>query len=126
MMEDWIQEGIEKLKAEYDSVPPPWIVFPDEHPYSLCWRMGDGEMHLEIWSVWWEQQNYTEAERIDYFRGWMPPPRWLEWTIDAIWEDDESDFDENAAFARIEALGFGTKAEFDRDFDDPKWYDSED
>ncbi|GAP98078.1 hypothetical protein [Leptolyngbya sp. NIES-2104] len=124
-MEDWIQEGIEKLIAEYSDVPPPWVIF-DEHPYSLCWRMGGGEAHIEIWSAWWEEKNYSEAERIEYFRRWMPPPRWLEWTIDAIWEDDESDFDENAAFARIEAIGLGTKAEFEKDFDDPKWYNVED
>lgn len=123
-MEDWVQEGIEKLKAEYGDVPPPWVVY-DEHPYSLCWRMGGGEGHIMIWSDWWEQQNYEEAERIEYFRRWMPPPRWLEWVIDAIWEDDESDFDENAAFDRIEAIGLGTKAEFEKDFDDPKWHDFE-
>lgn len=124
-MEDWIHQGIAKLEAEYRDVPPPWIIFPDEHPYSLCWRMGSGEAHIELWSTWWEEQHYDEADRIAYFRRWTPPPRWLEWTIDAIWEDDESDFDQNAAFARIEALGLGTKAEFDRDFDDPKGYDFE-
>ncbi len=127
-MEEWQQE-MQQLKAEYGTVPPPWIVFPNEHPYSLFWRMGSGEAHLMLWWAWWQQEQYDEAARIAYFRQWSPPACWLEWMAEAIWEypdeadvEDEQDEDDNIArFAWIEQLGFGSRAEFERDLADPKW-----
>ena len=37
------------------------------------------------------------------------------------WVDDPDAFDYSQYFSRVEGLGFGTRAEFDRDIDDPKW-----
>ncbi|MCY6492153.1 hypothetical protein [Leptolyngbya sp. GGD] len=123
-MEAWQLEAIRKLESEYGTVPPPWVVF-NEHPYSLCWRMGGGEAHIEVWSDWWEEKDYSEAEKIEYFRQWKPPASWLEWMIDAIWEPADTDEEELANFARAEALGFGSKAEFDRAISDPKWLEAD-
>ncbi|MBC7804758.1 MAG: hypothetical protein H7145_01280, partial [Akkermansiaceae bacterium] len=62
-----------------------------------------------------------------FFRKYPPPPRWLEWMIEAIWDvhgwEQEEEFDYTPYFDRTEALGFGGKADFDRDIEDPKWVD---
>lgn len=124
---DWKAQQIAKLIAEYGAVPPPWVVFPNTHPYDIGWRMGGGEAHIEVFGTWWDRQQdqWNEAQRIDYFRQWPPPPCWLKWTIDVIWEieaDDEDDFDYSDYFARLEAIGFGSQADYEQDLDDPKWY----
>jgi hypothetical protein len=38
-MTEWITSEINNLIGKYGTVPPPWVIF-DEHPYSMCWRMG--------------------------------------------------------------------------------------
>src|SRR5260370_37604482 len=43
-MEPWMQREIDSLVAEHGTVPPLWVMF-DEHPYSICWRVGGGESH---------------------------------------------------------------------------------
>src|SRR5512133_570637 len=85
---EWIEKRIIELAEEYGSVPPPWFIFPDTHPYDIGWRMGGGESHLMVFNNWWEQEkkNWDEAQRVEYFRRWPPPPRWLKWMIDAIWD----------------------------------------
>lgn len=130
--EEWVQSEIVRLTAAHGAVPPPWVAFPDTHPYDICWRMGNGEAYLDVVHTWLDQQRATqrfdEAARIAYFRRWPPPPRWLCWMIDVIWDvehqDDEEDGGEAACspyFARAEALGFGTRADYQKDMDDPKW-----
>ena len=126
---EWVESRMIELVAEYGAVPPPWFMFPDTHPYSLFWRMGDGEGHLEVFDAWWAQQKdqLDEGQRVDYFRQWPPPPRWITWMLDVIWDiepwesDDPDPFDYAPYFARSEALGFGTQAEFKRDINDPQW-----
>ncbi|MCG8366997.1 MAG: hypothetical protein MJA27_27145 [Pseudanabaenales cyanobacterium] len=126
---EWITNRIAELVSEHGAVPPPWFMFPDTHPYDICWRMGAGEFHVMVFHAWWEEQkqNYDEAQRIEYFRKWLPPPRWLTWMIDVIWDinlsevDNPEEYDYSSYFARTEELGFGTQAEFERDMDDPTW-----
>jgi hypothetical protein len=126
---EWIENHIAELVSEHGSVPPPWFIFPDTHPYDICWRMGAGESHLIVFGIWWdrEKKKLDESQRVEYFRKWPPPPRWLTWMIDVIWEtgalelDDPESFDYSPYFSRAEKLGFGTKSEFDADMEDPKW-----
>jgi hypothetical protein len=128
-MKDWIESEIARAIDKYGDVPPLWIIFPDEHPYSICWRMGYGEGYVEMWGQWWQQQNWNEFQRITYFRQWTPPYAWLEWTIEAIWDLrawEETDFDYLPYFDRLETLGFGSQKDYERDLDDPKWLDRED
>ena len=127
---DWIDQAIERLVKEYGAVPPPWQLFQDKHPYSMFWRMGAGESHLMVFSRWWADRNLEEAARIEYFRRWPPPPRWLEWTIEALWNidpwnEEEDELDYAPYFERIAKLGFGTRADFEKDFNDPRWLASE-
>lgn len=65
----WKEQQIAKLTAEYGAVPPPWVMFPNTHPYDICWRMGGGEAHIEVFGAWWQRQKdqWNEAQRIDYF-----------------------------------------------------------
>lgn len=126
---EWIERQIADLTSEYGAVPPPWFMFPDSHPYDIIWRMGAGEAHTMVFSAWWERQkeNLSEPQRIEFFRKWPPPPRWLTWMLDVIWDlhpwemEDPESFDYSSYFKRIEAMGFGTQEEYERDLNDPKW-----
>ena len=127
-----IDKRIQELVLEYGSIPPPWFMFPDTHPYEIGWRMGDGEFYVMVFSEWWEREKrgYDEAQRIEYFRKWPPPPRWLPWMIDVIWDidplemEDPETYDYSPYFARTEQLGFGTQAEYEADIDDPRWLEA--
>ena len=122
-----IDREIAAYVGKHGAVPPPWIVFPDTHPYDGTWRMGAGECYLEVFRRWWRTHNLDEEQRIEYFRKWPLPPRWLEWMIDAIWApqfedgEDEQDLAFAPYFDRVEALGFGSKADYDKDLADPRW-----
>src|SRR6185503_3800064 len=126
-MDAWMQEEIDALVVAHGTVPPPWVVYY-EHPHSLCWRMGGGESLMMVWSEWWPQQNLTEAQRIEYFRKWKPPHCWLAWLIDAIWGVnyyDEDDATLAPYFERTQALGFGSRQEWEADYSDDKWLEIE-
>jgi hypothetical protein len=116
------REEVKRLTAEYGTVPPPWVVF-DEHPYSICWRMGGGESHQQLWWEWWQRQRLTEEQKVAYFRRWPPPHCWLAVLIEALWGVDTFDEQANLApyFERTSALGFGSQEDHERDLEDPKW-----
>lgn len=123
-------EEIDRLVAEYGTVPPPWAMY-DEHPYSICWRMGEGEGHIWLWWEWWPLQEFTEDRKIAYFRRWPPPHCWLAFLIEAIWGVDTFEGEDEGGkkkeelspyFERTRALGFGGREEYEKDLDDPKWH----
>ncbi|WP_425146195.1 hypothetical protein [Deinococcus sp.] len=122
MTADWLEVATQQLVAQYGSVPPPWVPYPEFHPYSAFWRMGGGEGHIMVFSAWWQAQDFDEAEAVSYFHRWPPPAAWLEWMIDAIWNPgDSEDFDATPYFERVEELGFGSQADYERDLDDSRW-----
>ncbi len=118
-----MQEEVDRLIAEHGTVPPPWVVY-HEHPYSMCWRMGDGESHKELWRGWGGKQGFSEDQKVAYFRRWPPPHCWLAFLIEAVW--GVGTFEERDIlapyFERTEALGFGSQQEYERDLEDPKWH----
>jgi hypothetical protein len=122
-MEPWMQEEIDQLVAEYGTVPPPWVVH-NEHPASIYWRMGEGEGQIEVWWAWWPRQNYTEEQKIAYFRRWPPPHCWLAFLIEQVWSIDPYCERKNLGpyFERTAALGFGSQLDYERDLKDPKWH----
>lgn len=115
---------ITKLINEHGSVPPPWFKFPDTHRYSICWRMGEGEDYIETFFTWWEEtkESLDESQRIEYFRKWPPPPRWLGWMSELIWDLDFEDFEDEENyrpyFVRTKELGFGDEEEYQKDWEE--------
>ena len=124
---------------------PPWEKH-NEHPCSLCWRMGCGESYIMAWWEWW-RQNYkdkhrSEKEEITYFQEHSPPPHcWLAFVVEAIWDpvdgddqeamilDDsveESDLKPEVAicFEKLKASGLGGYQDYVKDSRDPKWLDT--
>jgi len=131
-MQAWMCKEIDSLVAEYGMVPPPWVVY-NRHPYSICWRMGGGESHIMVWREWWPQQGFTDDQKIAYFRSWPPPPCWLTFLIEAIWDVDMSEWDVDTSeeeeftpyFKRTSELGFGSQHDYQQDLNDPKWLEQE-
>ncbi|KAF4434137.1 integrin alpha n-terminal [Fusarium acutatum] len=85
---------------------------------NIGWRMGAGESYIMMYWTWWEQQKeqLDEKQRIEYFRRWPPPPEWLIWMIEIIWDLDPKDFEDeddySPYFRRTETLGFGSEDDY--------------
>lgn len=107
---DWTsatQDRIAAEVAEHGGVPPPWAAFSDFGPYSLGWRMGDGELYSAAWTVWSESLDWSEGQRLAYLRRSPAPAEWRETAVRFLWNlDVYTDAAELAqAVARAEALG---------------------
>ncbi|HMF42069.1 MAG TPA: hypothetical protein VKQ32_15455 [Polyangia bacterium] len=118
---------IAALVAEHGEVPPPWAYYPRIHPYSIHWRMGGGEDYRYLFWTWAASRNWSLDDRIAYVRRWDPPFSWLDWVGEFLWPDAFSDDDEHEPsvdpFEEMEALGFGTRADWSRCSDvDPDKY----
>jgi len=88
--------------------------------------MGAGEGYKDDWGEWWKESKFNEEQRIAYFKKWSPPHCWLEYLIWTIWDVDGccDEGDElDTYFDRLEKLGFGSKADFIKDHENPKWLD---
>ena len=123
--QEWYQEFMGELVEAHGDVPPPWVYHEDSHPYSMRWRMGDGEALMMVFHEWWEMEKKDEAERITYFRKWPAPPRWMAWMADAIWDLEpwasEAEFDYQPYFQRLKELGFEGGERYEEDLADEKW-----
>jgi len=126
--EGWYLKKLKELKDEFGDIPPPWVYSKDSHPYCIQWRMGAGETLLMVFNEWWEVENKTEKERIEYFKKWPAPPRWLAWMADTIWNlnpwESDSEFDYQPCFAKLKELGFAGTEDYESDLDDEKWLDT--
>lgn len=122
---DFYKTELSKYLIKYNDVPPPWIYVVNSHPYSIQWRMGGGEMHLMMFGAWCDENLLSEADKIIYFKKYPPPPRWLGWMADVIWDlepmDDE--FDYSKYFERLKAYGFEGTEKYLEDLSDEKWLD---
>ena len=126
---EWYKQSVAQWMEQYGSVPPPWVYAEDSHPYSLRWRMGEGETLVMVFGEWWDQENKSEAERVEYFRKWPAPPRWMAWMADAIWDlepwDCEGEFDYKPYFKKLTELGFEGADDYERDLEDERWLEME-
>lgn len=116
----WYIEGIKKYIEKYGEVPPPWIFAPEFHPYSMGWRMGDGESHIMFLSEWMSQQKMNFDEKVAYLHRYPAPPRWYQWMVSFLWEnlpDDMEDEDYLSYFAKLDELGFKLSHQFQEDID---------
>lgn len=86
--------------------------------------MGEGEDYIETFFTWWEEakESLDESQRIEYFRKWPPPPRWLGWMSELIWDLDFEDFEDEENyqpyFVRTKELGFGGEEEYQKDWEE--------
>lgn len=122
--ETWYLETKAKLVERYGEIPPPWIYMPGGHPYSIRWRQGSGETFIMVFFEWFNSTFATEEERVQYFLQNPPPPRWLSWLVDVLWDGEtmmDPDYDYTSEFKRLEALGFNNTADYLSDIDDEKW-----
>jgi predicted NAD-dependent protein-ADP-ribosyltransferase YbiA (DUF1768 family) len=53
---------------------PPWLKFPDYHPYSMGWRMGVGEDYASEFYTWY--RGLTAAGKRKYREMYPPPKGW--------------------------------------------------
>jgi hypothetical protein len=122
---EWYKKKVAQWLDRYGAVPPPWVFAENSHPYSIQWRMGEGETRMMVFGEWWEQENKSEADRVEYFRRWPAPSRWIAWMADAIWDleswECEGDFDYQPYFKKLTELGFEGINDYERDLDDEKW-----
>ncbi|MEN7549556.1 hypothetical protein AAG747_16655 [Rapidithrix thailandica] len=121
---EWYLKESKAYIDQYGEVPPPWMYYPNAHPYSIGWRMGGGESFIMVLHEWLEQQKFTEEERIAYMRKYPPPPRWLEWAASFIWNldtVDHPDLDFTPYFEKLEMLGFEGVSDFEKDFNNDQW-----
>ncbi len=93
-------EQIEK----FGDVPPPWVCYPNYHPYSMGWRMGSGETHIMVLNDWLDEQNFNYEERLNYLKKYPAPPRWYARIISFLLEVDTVEFDEKDCLPYLEQL----------------------
>lgn len=116
--DEWYINSSKVLIEKYGDIPPPWIYAPNYHPYSMGWRMGNGESHIMILGEWLEQKALDFNQRVKYLQKYPPPPRWYQWVVDFLWEVDSWEFDETEFkpyFEKLEQLGFKHTANFEND-----------
>ncbi|MEJ1238002.1 hypothetical protein WBG78_07735 [Chryseolinea sp. T2] len=124
--EDWFKKELQKYIDKYSLVPPPWVFDPESHPYSIRWRMGGGETFIMVLGGWAEDVLKTESVKIEYLKKYPPPPRWMAWAADFIWDLDPwetDDFDYTPYFEKLKSIGFKGTSEYLSDLDDEKWRD---
>ena len=120
--ETWYLEAKNAWISEYGDVPPPWIFNKNGHPLGIGWRMGSGETFLMTYWEWWEEASMSQMEMINYFKKYTPPPRWLGWVCDVIWDLElDPEFDYTEHFEKLRAFGFAGTEDYQRDYEDPKW-----
>lgn len=100
--------------AAHGVVRPPWQL-RDEHPCSLFWRMGEGELHLMAFSSWWPSLQLDDPARLALVSSWRPPPVWYPWCAFLLFPEleeasDDPELAERMAVERLEREGLGSVA----------------
>jgi len=122
--EEWYLKEKAKYLAEHGEIPPQWIIYPNTHPFSIRWRMGDGETFVLVFSTWMEDNFKDEKNKINFFLKYPPPPRWMAVMASYLWEETPfEDFEKSIYPAKIMALGFLGAENYLSDLDNPKWVD---
>lgn len=124
--QDWYKEATARYIHLHGDVPPPWVYDTQSHPYDLQWRMGAGETFIMVLWGWIEDHIKSEEERIAYIKKYPPPPRWLGWAADFIWDLDsnvtmEEGFDYSPYFEKLKLMGLDGTADYYTDLEDEKW-----
>ncbi|MFD2564679.1 hypothetical protein [Aquimarina rubra] len=116
---EWYLVASKELINKYGDIPPPWIYAPNSHPYSMHWRMGEGETHIMILNEWLDQAKLKFDDRVTYLKKYPVPARWYQWIIHFLWNVDSYEFEELdyiPYFEKLEKLGFKNTNDFTKDF----------
>ncbi|MGO8995712.1 MAG: hypothetical protein ACLQVI_20570 [Polyangiaceae bacterium] len=102
---DPLAAALDAEVAAYGSVRPPWAFLPGVHPFEIGWRMGAGESHLMVWSVW-----ARDRERGDVLaaigRNMPVPADWAWWAAEAaglVTLPEDEDYMEAVPFDTVRA-----------------------
>lgn len=88
--ERWLDEAIAEEVRKHGTLLPPWLRYPDIHPYDLFWRMGAGESYVMMFGRWSERR--SRDEWIAYLRAHAPiPSAWVEWAAACLDPDAEDE-----------------------------------
>jgi hypothetical protein len=123
---EWAKKEIDRYLKEYGEVPPWWVNAPTSHPYSIHWRMGGGEGYRDVLYYWSRDHLTSQKDIIAYFLRYSPPPRYLGWVADWIFDLDLELIDEPSDtylpfFKQMKTMGFKGTEGFAKDFNDPRW-----
>ncbi|WP_394849627.1 hypothetical protein LZC95_19520 [Pendulispora brunnea] len=69
--------------AAYDFLRPPWVLYPGEHPFSIAWRMGNGEHQIMCWTRWLEGRDAGEVVAALQHFGAIPAD-WAWWAAEVL------------------------------------------
>ncbi len=61
-----VDNETKSFEDDLDIILPPWIAFPDIHPFDMYWRMGRGEEYLENFFKFYERLPDQEAFRAKF------------------------------------------------------------
>jgi hypothetical protein len=68
----------EKALLEGGEIEPPWVAFPNEDPWWIGWRQGNGEGWIKlIWYPYWKLLEIDQ--RRSYLDRWNAPDMWREY-----------------------------------------------
>lgn len=54
------------IKEDLEIILPPWLAFPDVHPFDMFWRMGRGEEYLENFFKFYENLSDKETFQANF------------------------------------------------------------
>ncbi|WP_221091551.1 hypothetical protein [Deinococcus aquaedulcis] len=118
-----VKAALKDIFEEHGTVPPPWVMYPEIHPHSIGWRMGEGEHHMWVWHNWRRELPWTEEERLSYLRAFPARPAWLGHVMVFLWDvhpEDEAQ-DVQPYIERAEQLGFPSLAAYEADLEIKRW-----
>ena len=117
---EWYIKLRDEQIERYGDVAPPWVCYPNSHPYSIGWRMGSGETHIMVLNEWFDEKKFNYEERLSYLKKYPAPPRWYMWIVDFLLEIDTTEFEEKdyfPYFEKLKALGFKNTDNFMEDLE---------
>ena len=123
---EFLKNEINNLVLKYGEVPPAWIYKANSHPYNIYWRTGSGDVFTDCFAIWFQENCKTLEKKINYFKKYSPPPRWLATVVEFLWDVEgwnDGNFDYTPYLQQLKELGFEGTADYQKDLDDEKWLD---
>lgn len=120
---EFYENEVKKYLNTKGDIPPPWVFSPKSHPYSIQWRMGGGESYKMIFSEWFRKHFKSASDRLQFFKKYPAPPRWLGWVAEMVWDivPLDEDIDYTNYFTKLKMEGFEGVDFYSQDIGDEQW-----